>query len=220
MVVVVSWILIRYVFISWELTSQIDVSLNWVLVRGYLGNHAIDFGLFVLLGLWRLCVRFNRIHQFSFPFNNYCFTIHKRLQYLKFISPHPTPTVAWRQQRLACLGVCIRNLQYGVVFCSIILSHNKLLLSACSFKKEQYTKRIQRKDQFHIIIIMKRVIQKSPCNDLTSLTCTLRRGKELFFKALCNYNNVFLCVRSDWFPYTWCQNPVVGLDTIFDFCLV
>lgn len=32
-VVVVSWILIGCSFISWELTSQIDVSLNWVLVR-------------------------------------------------------------------------------------------------------------------------------------------------------------------------------------------
>lgn len=93
MVVVVSWILIGYVFISWELTSQIDVSLNWVLVRGYLGNHAIDFGLFVLLGLWRLCVRFNRIHQFSFPFNNYCFTIHSQETtvskvYKVFFPPH------------------------------------------------------------------------------------------------------------------------------------
>lgn len=33
MVVVFSWILIVRSFISWELTSQIDVSLNWVLVR-------------------------------------------------------------------------------------------------------------------------------------------------------------------------------------------
>lgn len=33
MVVVFSWILIVCSFISWELTSQIDVSLNWVLVR-------------------------------------------------------------------------------------------------------------------------------------------------------------------------------------------
>lgn len=33
MVVVFSWILIGCSFISWELTSQIDVSLNWVPVR-------------------------------------------------------------------------------------------------------------------------------------------------------------------------------------------
>lgn len=33
MVVVFSWILIVCSFISWELTSQIDVSLNWVPVR-------------------------------------------------------------------------------------------------------------------------------------------------------------------------------------------
>lgn len=81
--VVVSWILICRSFISWELTSP-----DWCLFKlgpgqGYLGNHTIDFGLFVLLALWRLCVSFNGIHQFNSPFNNYCFTIHRRLQYLK-----------------------------------------------------------------------------------------------------------------------------------------
>lgn len=38
--------------------------------------------------------------------------------------------------------------------------------------------------------------------------------------ASCNWKSVFLSVKDNWFSYTWCQNPVVGLNSVFDFSLV
>lgn len=216
MVVVVSWISIVYSFISWELTSQIDVSLNWVLVRDTWG--------ITLLTLVCLCCWASGDSVFALMGS-----IHSASLIIIIVLTSTRGTVL----SFCCFCCCCwdslvlvlakENLHCGgegvFVLCSLSLKASQ----APPFNLVFY----QKIDQENKIKDFICVIQKSLFTDLTSLTCTLRRSGAggpggvpffcFFYKAPCNWKSAIFWKKDNWFSYTRCRDPVVGLDTVFDF---
>lgn len=137
--------------------------------QGYLGNHTIDSGLFVLLRLWRLCVSFNGIHQFSLLLNNYCFTNQKRLQHLDLLFSWP------KKVMFSDAGIFIVSCLFCFVLCcSFILfttsSSSYINLNRKKLRKKKIKYYVKNQEQNPILI------------NLTSKTCAVKKNKHFHTK--------------------------------------
>lgn len=171
MVAVVSWILIECSFISWELTSQIDVSLNWVLVRDTWGITLLTLvclcceasGGFVLALMGSINSASPLIIivlLFARGYNNWRF--YGLFVFLLNCLGTAEALFSWCLHKKFTLWESV-----FAHFLSHAISSSQPLLSKRTIHKGTMQKK-KKKDSIW-------VIQQSLFNDLTSLTCTLKK---------------------------------------------